>query len=199
MSYKYNIFKYKLDNALSEAIEVAGGFVYVKDATDLNVTIQIQPDSQGNDLVTLKKQYGFVAQFKKLYLSASAQAGKEIEIIVTDSYDNFRIFEQAQSQEVSITEKIIEAAGSVYIYNISTAANQEYSQALPPNTFKFTIKARGGPLQVTFSSGQSNTIYILLNDGMSWSEDNVLLTNKTLYFQNRTTNGVIAEIIAWTL
>jgi len=83
------------------------------------------------------------------------------------------------------------------IYNVTcTNADTEYSQTLPANTKKFTIKARGGSLKVCFTSGQSGTTYILLADGQSWSEDNIEFSG-TLYFQSPSA-GTVAEIIAWT-
>lgn len=101
MRYKYNVLNYDLTNGLNEEVQVPGGFIYMKDATDLAVKIAVRPDSKTNDAVYLKKQFGIVVEFKKLYITADAQAGKTVEIIITNSYDTFRIFEQAQVQDIN--------------------------------------------------------------------------------------------------
>lgn len=98
--YKYNIFSFSLDSAIDEEIIFNGGFVYIKDATDLTVAVTVRPDSRSNDAVTLRKQFGIVVPFRKLFITAAAQAGKTVDILVTDSFDAFRIFEQAQVQDI---------------------------------------------------------------------------------------------------
>jgi len=93
--------------------------------------------------------------------------------------------------------RMIERGTSPTIYNVTcTNADTEYSQALPASTKKFTVKARGGSLKICFTSGQSGTTYVLLEDGQSWSEDGIVF-NGTLYFQSPAA-GTIAEIIAWS-
>lgn len=105
--------------------------------------------------------------------------------------------EDTLTQVRANTENLVKVASTPYIYNVEcTNANTEYNQALPDNTKKFLIKARGGQLKVCFTEGQSGSVYILLSDGQAWYEDNVLLTGKTLYFQSPNA-GVVAEIIAW--
>ena len=85
MRYKYNVLNYNLTNGLNEEVQVPGGFIYVKDATDANVKIAVRPDSKTNDSVYLKKQFGVVVEFKKLYITADAQAGKTVEIVIANS------------------------------------------------------------------------------------------------------------------
>jgi hypothetical protein len=107
MAYKYNVLKYDLTNKLDEVVEVQGGYLYVKDATDLTVKVDVRPDSKTNDAIILKKQYGIIVDFKRLYITADAQAGKTIEIVITSSYDEFRIFEQAQVQDIATEGRLI--------------------------------------------------------------------------------------------
>lgn len=106
MRYKYNILNYNLTNGLNEEVQFPGGFIYLKDATDLSVKIAVRPDSKANDAVYLKKQFGIVVEFKRLYITADAQPGKTVEIIITNSYDTFRIFEQAQMQDINSVASI---------------------------------------------------------------------------------------------
>ncbi|OGW22902.1 MAG: hypothetical protein A2X55_07760 [Nitrospirae bacterium GWB2_47_37] len=106
MRYKYNILNYDLTNGLAEEIQVPGGFIYVKDASDANVKVAVRPDSKSNDLVYLKKQFGVVVEFRKLYITADAQSGKTVEIVIANSYDTFRIFEQAQTPDIATVGSI---------------------------------------------------------------------------------------------
>lgn len=106
MRYKYNVLNYDLTNGLDEEVQVPGGYIYMKEATDLGVKIAVRPDSKTNDAIYLRKQFGIVVEFKKLYITADAQAGKTVEIIVTNSYDTFRIFEQAQVQDINSVASI---------------------------------------------------------------------------------------------
>lgn len=104
--YKYNVFKFDLTNGLNEEINIQGGFIYLKDATDLATTIDVKPDYKSNDAITLKKQFGIVVDFSRLYITAGAQAGKSIELLVTDSLDTFRIFEQAQLTDIGTVAEL---------------------------------------------------------------------------------------------
>jgi hypothetical protein len=198
MRTNYKIVRFLLDSARnSQLFEVMGGFLYIKEASDGLANIDIQVNNSQADKINLKKQFGIVTDFHTLYISNSAQATKWVDILITDSFEAFRVFEQVASTSVDINENIVEYAMTPTLYNITcTVANTEYSRAILADTKKFTIKARGGSLKVCFTSGQSGTTYILLTDGQGWSEDNLRLTGKTFYFQSPTA-GAIAEIIGW--
>lgn len=88
--------------------------------------------------------------------------------------------------------------GKAAIYNLTlTAANTEYSQALPNNAFKYLVKCRtSDPLKLAFAAGQSGSLYVTVSAGYSYWEDGIN-TVQTLYLQSPTA-GAVAEIIAWT-
>jgi len=86
------------------------------------------------------------------------------------------------------------------IYNITcVSGNTEYSQALPANSKRITIRARTKTHDFKFSytSGQSGGVYMSLPGGDHYWEDMLNLTSKTLYFQS-TTAGAVLEVVAWT-
>jgi hypothetical protein len=130
MRYKYNVLNYNLTNGLNEEVQVPGGFIYMKDATDLSVKIAVRPDSKTNDAVYLKKQFGIVVGFKKLYITADAQANKTVELLVTDSYDTFRIFEQAQIQDINSVASITNPVTVASVTNPVTIANPTIADIL---------------------------------------------------------------------
>ena len=195
----YKIIRVALDTArYSERLEVLGGFLYVKEASDGSANFDIQIDNSQSDKINLKKQYGIITDFKLIFISNTAQSAKWVDILVTSSFEEFRVFEQVAATSVDINEAVIEEATTPTIYNVTnTVASTEYSQALPTGTRKFTIKPRGGALKFCFTASGSGSLYINLDDGQGFSEDNLKLTSKTLYFQSPTA-GSITEIIAWT-
>jgi len=92
------------------------------------------------------------------------------------------------------------------IYNVTLVeANTEYSQALPLGTKKFAVKERdGNAIRLAYTSGQVATPtepYLTLLANQVYWEDDVLLSNKTLYlaapdvveFAERH-----VDIVAWT-
>ena len=85
------------------------------------------------------------------------------------------------------------------IANVSvTLADTEYSYTLPDHTKKFTIKLRdiGAPLQICFVSGNSNTTYMNIGNGKSYTEDHIKGKGNILYFRS-TVADQVAEIISW--
>ena len=98
-------------------------------------------------------------------------------------------------------QQILEAvAQTPTIYNVDmTAANTEYSQALPANTRKLDIKlrAQNALLKIAFVEGESGTNYIQIPYGSSYHAENIKLTGITIYFQSPS-NSQVCEILAWT-
>ena len=184
MNYKYNIFRYDLTNRLNGILEVTGGFVYVKDATNPTTTITIRPDEISNDPLVFKKYSGLIVDFKRLHLSAHAQPNNSIELFVSNNYNDINIFEKT------------EAYGSTpRIFNTMIhMSNKEFNQPLGI-VKKFLIKARGGDFRICFTAGESGSNFIQLLNGQSYFED-LINQNITLFFQSPTT-GTILEIITW--
>jgi len=87
-----------------------------------------------------------------------------------------------------------------FIVNIATpTAATEYSYALPKNTTKFSIRSRlNGKVQLAYTSGQSNTIFITVDAGFTYEIQGVELTSKTLYFRSTKNNDII-EIHGFSL
>lgn len=88
------------------------------------------------------------------------------------------------------------------IYNVTlTNANQEYSQALPTGTKKFTVKERNGnPFRLAFVTGQvaaPTAPYVNMLSNQVYWEDHLYLTGVTLYLAAPIAGRVI-EVIAWT-
>ena len=87
---------------------------------------------------------------------------------------------------------------TVTIYNITiAAADTEQSQALPANTKRFIIRARGnGRVQIAYTSGDSGTLYMTLRPGAVFEDEN-FYTGQTLYFQSNKV-GETVEITAYS-
>lgn len=84
------------------------------------------------------------------------------------------------------------------IYNVTmTTANTEYSQALPSQTKKFTVKCRGKyDVKLAFTAEASGTTYITIPSGLCYWDDLIRDAVLTLYFQCATAAQVV-EIVAW--
>lgn len=79
---------------------------------------------------------------------------------------------------------------------VCIVANFEYKKYIG-ECKKFTLKARGGAINICFSQGQSGVTYILLADAVSYNEDVILTkTDFCIFFQSPTINTVL-EVILW--
>ena len=186
-----------LANARSnEEFTVAGNYIIVIDATDINSNVQIRFNELEADALTFKKRQGLKVPFYRMFLTNTAQAGKTLTIAYGINDTPLEIIDQSAVIEVNSVAH--QESNGVNLYNKTcTLAATEYSQALPANTKKFTAKARGGAVQVCYTSGQSGTTYILLADGQAMSEDLLYLNGMTLYFQSPMA-GAIVEVVAWS-
>lgn len=85
---------------------------------------------------------------------------------------------------------------TVAIYNLSTTAGIEDSQALPVNCKGFLIRSRGkSKTQVAFTSGQTNTAFLTIWPGSTY-EDKNFFQSQTIYFQ--TSKDDTLELIAFS-
>lgn len=85
----------------------------------------------------------------------------------------------------------------IVINKTLTTQNTEYSQVLPAGTKCFTLQARTATdIKLCFTALASDTTYITLKSGSSYSEEGIDLSNKTLYMQ-AASDGVVIEIVAW--
>ena len=90
-------------------------------------------------------------------------------------------------------------AGTPTIANIvAVLANTEYSYALPLNTTRYSVMARGmGKLQVAFTSGDTSTNFITVSPGAKLREECASTMSIILRFQS-TKAGEVIEILSWT-
>lgn len=91
-----------------------------------------------------------------------------------------------------------DASGTPTIYNINAAVSgTEYSQALPMGTTQFLIRATNkAKMQISYSPGQTSTVFLTVTPGTIYTVESVKLTGKTIYFQS-TKNDTPVEIVAW--
>lgn len=95
--------------------------------------------------------------------------------------------------------EIVKPSTTPVIYNVTcTSASTEYSQALPSNCKKFSIGLKSKDSGVTWvlKFGASGTEFSL-EGNETLSEDNLLLSSQTLYFESDTA-GEIVQIIAYS-
>lgn len=77
-------------------------------------------------------------------------------------------------------------------------ANTEVSYTLPADTKWFEIKLRNSaPLKLSYTVGQSGTIYVSLPAQGIHTKDGITAASITLYFQS-TAAGSTAEIESWS-
>lgn len=80
----------------------------------------------------------------------------------------------------------------------ASVANTEYSYTFPDGTRKFRINARGNSkLQISYSSGTTNTQYITIYPGNSFEESELSTTSFTIYYRSSKANEVV-EILSWS-
>ena len=117
------------------------------------------------------------------------------------------IFEKDQSRirtrvTNSASEPIPVTLGGVTspnIYNISvTSANTEESQVLPDGTRSFILRIRGNGsnLKVSFTSGQSGSVFLSVPRGTSYREEGLNTSGLTIYFQTDQPSQIV-ELITW--
>lgn len=205
----YKTVTLDLSTARSEVeVPLSGNYLVVFEATDFSSNVKVRFNESYMDALTLTKSRGLRIPFYRVFISNEAQAGKSVTLIFGVSDATIEALAQvevtmsglidASGSVVGITEAVIEEATAPALYNVSCVSGAtQYSQALPAGARKFTIKARGGDLQVCFTTGETGSKYILLTDGQSLTEDQVKLTGRTLYFESPTA-GTVAEVLAWT-
>lgn len=79
-----------------------------------------------------------------------------------------------------------------------TLAATEYSYAVPANTKKIYVKARGSnDLRFAFVSGDTATLFMTVPAGGGFSVDAIYLRGQTIYIQCPGAAGEIAEILTF--
>lgn len=203
--YSYQLFVFNLAAAGSERIDIEGGHLYIKEATDSTVNIDVQVDDNTADKVNLVRKTGIIGKFKTLFVSWAAQPGKTLTLLVSSSYDDFRVNEQALT-DVNIASSVsllVSGAGfylasdatTATVYNVTCVVlNTEYNQSLG-SVRKFMVRARGGDLKLCFTGGQSGTNYLTIPNGACLAIDGIINVTD-LYFQSPV-SGTVAEILKY--
>jgi hypothetical protein len=109
------------------------------------------------------------------------------------------VFTPAGSGGVVGTTTVVGATNPA-ISNVAMAsASTEYSFVVPTNAKQFMLKLRGtASLQVAYTVGQSNTLYITVPRSCFYGESDLSLSAPvTLYFQSDQP-AQVAEILVWT-
>ncbi len=119
--YNYQFFLIDLATAGKDVIEIEGGHVYIKDATDTLANVDFQVDDNTADKVKLVRKTGFIGRFKKLYVSWAAQPGKTITVLVSSSYEDFRVMEQ-QIGDVNVVNASIPVTSASTLQVASASA-----------------------------------------------------------------------------
>lgn len=85
------------------------------------------------------------------------------------------------------------------IYNLPMAtAGVEYSQALPDAVHKISIRSRVlSELRLAFSLNGTNTAWLTIPPGCSFTEDYISTVGVTIYLQSSAA-GNVAEILTWS-
>lgn len=139
----YKLLTLDLTSARSEfEIPVAGNYMVVLDATDINTSVGVRFNESYCDQATLKKRQGFKVPFYRFFITNAAQAGKSLTIAYGVNETPLEFIDQASVVEISSIAN--QQSSSFNLYNVTcTVAGTEYSQALLADTKRFTVKARG--------------------------------------------------------
>lgn len=130
--------------------------------------------------------------WQKVGISASDRLKVEVEdpggVDLQDVLDQLEILAAA----------IVYRSTTPINYSVTmTLANTEYSQTLPTQCKKFTIKCRGEyDIKLAFAVNESGTNYMTIPTPQNYWEDLIRDASLTLYFQCGTA-AQVAEITAW--
>jgi hypothetical protein len=100
----------------------------------------------------------------------------------------------------SVDAQLAQSKAPEIVNKAMPTPNQEYSQALPANTTRVRITARGGPIKYSWVSGTSGANYVTIAQNASYCQGNVALSQSgqtsTIYMQS-TAAGAVAEMEIW--
>jgi hypothetical protein len=106
-------------------------------------------------------------------------------------------FSPAGSATVTGSVTVAPATNPAVANVAAPSANTEYSFTFPANTLHFTLKSRKyGRLQLTYSAGNSGTIFLTAAPGTVYSVSSALVGGLTIYFQSTQASDTI-EILTW--
>lgn len=126
-----------------------------------------------------------------------ALSAPDDSVAISDGVDTLAINSDG-SLNVVTTPGLVISTPTIYNIPLTTAAT-EYTVAIPQSTQRFELRIRdgGAKAQFSFISGQSNTNFITLGYGSSYSEDGLSLSSiLNIYIQSNKSNQVL-EVITW--
>jgi hypothetical protein len=245
----YNVYSFSLAGARTdEEFIVSGDYFHVQTLTG---SLSIKLNEKENDAIDITTLNSIKTPIYRMFLTNSAQAGKNATIIVgrNDLFESIvRPILDATGLSLGASMQLENIAGTIIdpfdaatwlatmgivgaapaanttlarlktiadniallvqpsstpaIYNVTmTNANTEYSQALPANCDKFTIKCQDGTAfrlaYVTGKVAAPTAPYRTIDANVVKSEDGLSLASTTLYFACASA-GKIIEIEAWS-
>lgn len=209
--YAYKLYTLALDTTTSNyVLETAGGYIFAKDASDSDTYVNMRIDDPIGGDIKLTRKTEIVVDFRRLYLSWPAQAGKSITLLLSSGYEKFRIDEGAVGDVTVINPDLTVKPATGALWSVTSALDlvnivQNYVLPLSATEYSvnvsfnhsFSIRARNAAIQMAFVVGQSGTTYITIPTGGSYTFDLSAPLGKTitLYLQSATA-GAVAEIIA---
>ncbi len=154
--------------------------------------------------VSLNKNRRFVTPFRRFYITNTAQATKQMTLIIgrDAKFDAAPLPANKLTDTSGLDIEPASMASTPVIYNVTmTLADTEYSQALPANTRRFVIQTRDGTgIRLAFVTGKVAVPvepYLTVKTNSSYSEDMVQSSSLTL-FMACAAAGKVAEIACWS-
>jgi len=191
-----------------EAFTLSGDFLMVQDISGA-ATAQIVFNEPKQDKISLVDRLAFHTPFYRFFIVNTAQVGETLTLILGrqslfrmgTELSDASILTELASLETELATKVTRATTPV-IYNVTmTLADTEYTQALPANTKKFSIRTRDGTaFRLAFETGkvaEPTEPYIDVLANLPYTEEQIEPATLTLYFGCGGA-GKIAEIVAWS-
>jgi hypothetical protein len=123
-----------------------------------------------------------------------------VEVAIDATTDSIAISDGVDQLAVNSDGSInvvVAVSGTPSIANLSMPTkNTEYSISLPSNSRQFILRPRAGKIQLSFTSGQSNTTYITIPKGSAFDVGDIKATSLTIYMRSDTANEVV-EVMSW--
>lgn len=191
-------------------VETASGDTAVRCQID-NAVLEVNLDNANDDVLIYGNDGADNQKIKTdadghMQVDVLTSSGVTGNVGILDSGDN-RInpakedgnLATISADTASILGNMVKKAVTPVIYNVTcVAGGTEYSQALPANCKRYTIKARTSyAIQMAYVVTESGTNYITVPASSSKTEENLEAASTTLYFQS-TQAGVVVEIEAWS-
>lgn len=189
----------------SEAFDFVGDFLFVQDITG-TATAQIVFNEPKQSKIDVADRLRVSTPFYRFFIINSAQVGESITLYIgKESLFTMGGFEASETTLASVLVELAkkpDPATTPVIYNVTmTVADTEYSQVLPANTKRFSIRTRDGTaFRMAFVTGKvaaPTEPYFSILANIPYIEEQIEVSALTLYFGCGGA-GKICEIVAWS-